>query len=336
MSERTGINTHKKRAAGQVTRSERKRERKRQLKEGDESKSKTEDGASAFLQVLGFTGNILSSISCIILNKMIFETAGSKCPGTLAALHVFSSWLFSDFCARSGVFVPKEGVPMKPLIVLGLIKSSSLLVLNLSLNFNTVGVFQVTKLSCIPASVLVEKLVQDKQHSAALLSSLCILLTGVSIVVVSDVNFNAVGVIFGVFMIVTTLLDQNGTAMICKQYGMSTLQLVHKVFLPDAIIMLFVGLLSDILVDALPSITVRSGLLMLASAVAAFFVNLTTTFILRVSSPLTYQVLGQTKTVLTLVSGHLIFWTLPTSTNVLGYGCAILGACWYAHCRSKS
>jgi solute carrier family 35 protein E3 len=90
----------------------------------------------------------------------------------------------------------------------GILNGVSIGLLNLSLGFNSVGFYQMTKLAIIPCTVFLETVFLRKQFSKRIQLSLLMLLVGVGIATVTDMQLNLLGAVISLFTIVTTCVAQ--------------------------------------------------------------------------------------------------------------------------------
>ncbi|MBA0825310.1 hypothetical protein Goarm_021909 [Gossypium armourianum] len=102
---------------------------------------------------------------------------------------------------------------MKTVMLFGILNGVSIGLLNLSLGFNSIGFYQMTKLAIIPFTVLLETIFLKKQFRFTLCSqkikmSLLVLLVGVGIASITDLQLNSVGTILSLLAIVTTCVGQ--------------------------------------------------------------------------------------------------------------------------------
>nr|GMC59217.1 uncharacterized membrane protein At1g06890-like [Ipomoea batatas] len=103
-----------------------------------------------------------------------------------------------------------EHKPFDPRTVIGfgILNGISIGLLNLSLGFNSVGFYQMTKLAIIPCTVLLETLFLSKKFSRSIQLSLLILLSGVGIATITDLQLNVVGSILSLLAVLTTCIAQ--------------------------------------------------------------------------------------------------------------------------------
>jgi solute carrier family 35 protein E3 len=90
----------------------------------------------------------------------------------------------------------------------GVLNGISIGLLNLSLGFNSVGFYQMTKLAIIPCTVILETLFFRKKFSRNIKLSLSVLLVGVGVATVTDLQLNTVGSVLSLLAIITTCIAQ--------------------------------------------------------------------------------------------------------------------------------
>ena len=133
----------------------------------------------------------------------------------LTAMHMVLTALVLRAAARMGYF-EKKSVGRAEVVKFGVLNSASIALLNLSLGFNSVGFYQMTKLSIIPVTVGLQMTYFNKKFSAGVKMSLLVLLLGVGASTVTDVQLNATGSVVGGLSVVTTALGQIGRAS-CRE-----------------------------------------------------------------------------------------------------------------------
>ncbi|THG20054.1 hypothetical protein TEA_025483 [Camellia sinensis var. sinensis] len=151
--------------------------------------------------------SVVSSVSIVICNKVLISTLGFTFASTLTSWH-----LLVTFCSLHVALWMKlfEHKPFDPRAVMafGILNGSSIGLLNLSLGFNSVGFYQMTKLAIIPCTVLLETIFYRKKFSQNVQFSLVILLVGVGIATVTDLQLNLLGCVLSLLAIVTTCVAQ--------------------------------------------------------------------------------------------------------------------------------
>ncbi|KAG2573388.1 hypothetical protein PVAP13_7KG237200 [Panicum virgatum] len=235
---------------------------------------------------------------------------------------------------RLHFFEPKA-IDGQTVILFGLLNGTSIGLLNLSLGFNSIGFYQMTKLAIIPFTVLLETIFLKKRFSESIKLSLLVLLLGVGIASVTDLKLNLLGSILSGLAIATTCVGQILTNTIQKRLKVSSTQLLYQSAPYQAAILFATGPFVD------QFLTNRSvfahkysapvlGFIVL-SCLIAVSVNFSTFLVIGTTSPVTYQVLGHLKTCLVLSFGYTLLHDPFTLRNILGILIAIFGMALYSY-----
>lgn len=192
-------------------------------------------------------------------------------------------------------------------------------------------------LSCIPVTILLEKICLNRIPPLRILLTLLPLLVGVCIGTVNDVSINFPGTAYALLAVFAASLAQIYTSSVQKELNCNALQLLcHTsplIVLQMAAAMPVFHDVNSILKNSEPSVMVIWRILL--SCVLAFGVNMTNYMILGLTSPLTYQVLGHLKTILILIIGSLTFNTIPTPTVAAGMSLAVFGGKYSNRMKSE-
>jgi solute carrier family 35 protein E3 len=215
--------------------------------------------------------------------------------------------------------------------------------MNFSLQANSVGFYQITKLVCIPVMVFIETFFYGKSFSNHVKLSLLTVIIGVAIVTVTDVKLNFLGVIYGILAVACTSMSQIALGDNQRAHSLTSLQMLENIIAPQALITVLFAIPIELIpqmdgiVFALRSYTVL-GLIIL-SCFISISVNFFTIALIGATSAVTYQVVGHTKTCLILLLGFILFpISMPTETfikNVGGIVIAVAGVVAYGHYKSR-
>ncbi|XP_059659866.1 UDP-xylose transporter 3 isoform X1 [Cornus florida] len=293
------------------------------------------DGQRFHLGTVGALSlSVVSSVSIVICNKALISTLGFTFATTLTSWH-----LLVTFCSLHVALWMKlfEHKPFDPRAVMGfgILNGTSIGLLNLSLGFNSVGFYQMTKLAIIPCTVLLETLFFRKKFSQNVQLSLLVLLLGVGIATVTDLQLNVVGSVISLLAIVTTCVAQIMTNTIQKKFKVSSTQLLYQ-SCPYQAITLFVtgpfvdGLLTNLNVFAF-KYTPKVLAFIVLSCLISVSVNFSTFLVIGKTSPVTYQVLGHLKTCLVLAFGYVLLRDPFSWRNILGILIAVVGMVLYSY-----
>ncbi|XP_044495755.1 UDP-xylose transporter 3 [Mangifera indica] len=278
--------------------------------------------------------SVVSSVSIVICNKALISALGFTFATTLTSWH-----LLVTFCSLHVALWMKlfEHKPFDPRAVMGfgILNGISIGLLNLSLGFNSVGFYQMTKLAIIPCTVLLETLFFRKQFSRSIQVSLVILLVGVGIATVTDLQLNVLGSVLSLLAVITTCVAQIMTNTIQKKFKVSSTQLLYQSCPYQAMTLFIVGpfldgLLTNQNVFAF-KYTPQVLFFIVLSCLISVSVNFSTFLVIGKTSPVTYQVLGHLKTCLVLAFGYVLLHDPFSWRNILGILIAVVGMLLYSY-----
>eukprot|EP00850_Spirogloea_muscicola_P001309 SM000005S17106 [mRNA] locus=s5:184491:186874:+ [translate_table: standard] len=193
----------------------------------------------------------------------------------------------------------------------------------------------MTKLAIIPCTVLLETIFLRKRFSANVQLSLLILLAGVGIATVTDLELNFVGTVLSLLAIVTTCVAQIMTNTIQKRFKVSSTQLLYQSCLIQSATLLFTGPFVDGFLTNLNvfkfDYTTLVVFFILLSCLISVSVNFSTFLVIGKTSPVTYQVLGHLKTCLVLAFGYILLKNPFSWRNIAGIFLAMLGMVSYSY-----
>ncbi|XP_010931354.1 UDP-xylose transporter 3 [Elaeis guineensis] len=278
--------------------------------------------------------SVVSSVSIVICNKALISTLGFTFATTLTSWH-----LLVTFCSLHVALWMKlfEHKPFDPRAVMGfgILNGISIGLLNLSLGFNSVGFYQMTKLAIIPCTVLLETLFFRKRFSRSIQLALIILLFGVGVATVTDLQLNVLGSVLSLLAVFTTCIAQIMTNTIQKRFKVSSTQLLYQ-SCPYQALTLFItgpfldGLLTNQNVFAF-NYTPQVLVFIVLSCLISVSVNFSTFLVIGKTSPVTYQVLGHLKTCLVLAFGYVLLHDPFSWRNILGILIAVVGMILYSY-----
>ncbi|CAH9138242.1 unnamed protein product [Cuscuta epithymum] len=278
--------------------------------------------------------SVASSVSIVICNKALMSNLGFKFATTLTSWHLMVTYCTLHVALRLNFFENKP-IDMKTVMLFGILNGISIGFLNLSLGFNSIGFYQMTKLAIIPFTVLLETIFLKKQFSRNVKLSLLVLLIGVGIASITDLQLNLVGTILSVLAIITTCVGQILTNTIQKRLSISSTQLLYQSAPFQATVLFITGPVVDQYLTKQNVFASTYSPIILAfivlSCLIAVSVNFSTFLVIGKTSPVTYQVLGHLKTCLVLGFGYTLLHDPFTSRNIIGILVAIIGMGLYSY-----
>lgn len=286
------------------------------------------------------TLSVVSSVSIVICNKALMSGYKFQFATTLTSWHLIVTFLSLHAARQLSLF---EHKPFDPRTVMGfgILNGASIGLLNLSLGFNSVSFYQMTKLAIIPCTVLLQTLFLRMRFSAAVQGTLAVLLAGVGIATVTDLQLNVVGTVLSLLAIVSTCVAQIMTNTIQKQHKVSSTQLLYQTCPYQALTLVLTGPFLDyFLTDPHQNVFAfeynnRVIFFIVLSCLISVSVNFSTFLVIGKTSPVTYQVLGHLKTCLVLAFGYIVLGNPFTWRNFAGIVVAMLGMVMYSFVQVK-
>jgi len=255
---------------------------------------------------------------------------------------------------------PEQGMPQLEKFKVAAAGFASIGFMNLSLNYNSVGFYQITKLTIIPVTLVINAMAYGVFAPAKIKLALLILLAGVGVATVTDVELRPIGLIFGLAAVLTTAVFQIWQGTKQKEFGISATQLQAGIAPWQSAQALAVAIASEMYCydtrcsaendtaqaffqKALGGDPVATYVLwlVLGTCFLALAVNLCSFGLIGRTSAITFQVVGHAKTCLVLVGGYLMFPAKVTNmqqlyNNLLGVSIAMVGVILYGHLKHAS
>ncbi|KAH7673972.1 Glucose-6-phosphate/phosphate and phosphoenolpyruvate/phosphate antiporter domain-containing protein [Dioscorea alata] len=259
--------------------------------------------------------NIISSVGIIMANKQVMSPAGYAFSFAtfLTGLHFLVTSLVGYVPKALGISSSSQNVPLQDLIFFSIVANVSITAMNLSLMLNTVGFYQIAKLSIAPVVCVMEMIFRDKHFSREVKMSVVIVVLGVGICTVTDVRVNAQGFICACVAVAATAWQQ------------------------IAISLLIFGPFIDYYLNHVNLLNYKASvgavLFILLSCTLAVFCNVSQYMCIGRFSAVSFQVLGHMKTVCVLILGWVLFDSQLTFKNILGMAMAVIGMVLYSWAR---
>ena len=309
--------------------------------------------------IAGSSAMSSSSVSLVLVNKYVFA-GGFRFPMTLTFFHFVFTVGFYRLLAALKMYEPAYTMPAGETFKMAAAGVGSIGFMNISLQLNSVGFYQITKLAIVPCTLVAQALLFNSHASRKVKVSLAILLLGVGLATVTDVQLNAPGFVLGVLAILTTTIFQIWQGSKQKDYDLSATQLQGAVCFFQALQSCAAAIALENLCIQLPgggsfggderSGECRTAVsflmdyernstvlgLVFATCFIALAVNWCSFGLIGRTSAITFQVVGHTKTCLVLTGGFLL-WPLASRqqliNNVIGVSVAMVGCVLYGHIK---
>ncbi|KAI3507238.1 hypothetical protein L1887_22130 [Cichorium endivia] len=283
--------------------------------------------------------NIVTSVGIIIVNKALMATYGFTFATTLTGMHFVTTTLMTVVLRWLGYIQPSH-LPTSELMKFVLFANFSIVGMNVSLMWNSVGFYQIAKLSMIPVSCLFEVAFDKIRYSRDTKLSILVVLLGVAVCTVTDVSVNAKGFVAAFIAVWTTSLQQYYVHYLQRKYSLSSFNLLGHTAPIQAGTLLVVGpfldyWLTEKRVDMF-KYDLPSTVFLVLSCTIAVGTNLSQFICIGRFTAVSFQVLGHMKTILVLILGFIFFGREGLNLHVVvGMIIAIVGMIWYGNASSK-
>uniref|UniRef100_A0A5B7B006 Putative UDP-galactose transporter 2 n=1 Tax=Davidia involucrata TaxID=16924 RepID=A0A5B7B006_DAVIN len=294
-----------------------------------------EKKSSAISDVGAWAMNVVSSVGIIMANKQLISANGYdfSFATTLTGFHFAVTALVGLVSSTTGYSASKH-VPLWELLWFSIVANMSITGMNLSLMLNSVGFYQISKLSMIPVVCMMEWILHNKHYSREVKMSVVVVVIGVGVCTVTDVKVNAKGFLCACVAILSTSLQQISIGSLQKKYSIGSFELLSKTAPIQALSLLVLGPFVDYYLSGnfLSNYKISSGVILfiLLSCSLAVFCNVSQYLCIGRFSAVSFQVLGHMKTVCVLTLGWLLFDSELTFKNIMGMLIAVIGMVIYS------
>ena len=295
---------------------------------------------------LGF--NITSAIGIVFINKLVFVYADFPFPVTLTLLHITMTAIGMRVFERARFF---EAVKLNKLAILPIAAMYVGYVIfgNLSIQVNSIGFYQISKVLGTPNVMLLERIFYQKKTSFDVKCAVLVMSVGIGLATVTDASVQ----LFGFVIALTAVFVSSSYSILIgvkqKELEVGSMQLLHQ-FSPVAAGMLLCllpmiepifPLMRDIREDATVwgwikhKATLPACLIILLSSCMGLLLNWSMFLIIGSTSPLTFNVVGHLKTVLVIIGGIVFFGDTMPPKKALSLLVAAAGIGWYSYLKQS-
>ncbi|CAI5465533.1 unnamed protein product [Closterium sp. Yama58-4] len=289
--------------------------------------------------VLSWVFNVVTSVSIIVVNKYLMTHYNFHFAATLTGLHFIMTSLMTSALRLSGYLEPSQ-LPLMEQVKFALTANVSIVGMNVSLMWNSVGFYQIAKLGMIPVSCVLEVFFDRMRYSQGSRLSVLLVLIGVATCTIADSSLSVKGMVAAAVAVCSTALQQYYVQYLQKKYRLGSFDLLSHTAPVQAGSLVLLGplidwLLSGARVDSY-DFSVPSVLCIGLSCLIAVAVNASQFICIGRFTALTFQGLGHMKTLSVLVLGYAIFGLDGLNASVLmGMLLSIMGMVWYGNASSR-
>lgn len=283
--------------------------------------------------------NVVTSVGIIIVNKALMANYGFFFATTLTGMHFATTTLMTIVLRWLG-YIQASHLPLPDLLKFVLFANFSIVGMNISLMWNSVGFYQIAKLSMIPVSCLLEVAFDKIRYSRDTKLSIVVVLLGVAVCTVTDVSVNTKGFIAAFVAVWSTALQQYYVHYLQRKYSLSSFNLLGHTAPVQAASLLILGpfvdyWLTNKRIDHF-AFNFPSLVFIILSCTIAVGTNLSQFICIGRFTAVSFQVIGHMKTILVLILGFLFFGKEGLNIQVVvGMIIAVFGMIWYGNASSK-
>jgi len=279
--------------------------------------------------------NVFSSISIVLVNKWVYVTYNFNYATFLTLIHFILTFLGLVICEGMNVFESKK-INVRDVIPLCLSFCGFVVFTNLSLQYNSVGFYQIMKVMTTPTLVFIQSNFYGETFDNKIKLSLIPICIGVSIVSATDVQLNMIGFFYSVLGVLVTSYYQIWVGTKQKELKVNAMQLLYyQAPISAAMLVLVIPVFDNIFSGDNPLIdyemNVYAFMFIALSGILAFLVNLSIFLVIGKTSPVTYNVVGHFKLCIIIVSGFILFSYPVDSRNIFGIIVTLAGVFAYTH-----
>ncbi|CAG5101992.1 Similar to slc35e3: Solute carrier family 35 member E3 (Danio rerio) [Cotesia congregata] len=284
--------------------------------------------------VLYLVLNVFFSILIVLLNKWVYYNIGF--PNiTLSMIHFIVTFIGLIICEKFDVFCIKD-VAVKEMLFIAMTFCGFVVLTNLSLAHNTVGTYQIAKMLTTPCVIIIQMSFYNKHFGLPVKLTLIPIVLGVIINFYYDIQFNILGTIYATLGVLVTSLYQVWINQKQKELQMDPMQLLYYQAPLSALMLLFIVPIVEPVGSTLShNWSIFDMVMVLFSSIVAFFVNLTSYWIIGKTSPLTYNMVGHCKFCLLLLGGSIVFKESLALNQAIGITLTLGGIISYTHMKDN-
>jgi solute carrier family 35 protein E3 len=228
----------------------------------------------------GCAVNILSSIGIIFLNKYIFSHCQIKTM-TLTAIQMAFTSLGLIICLQMNTFVRKT-VPLIKVLPLSMAFCAFVVFTNLSLEYNTIGTYQLFKVLTTPVVALISWQYYKTKYSTLVILTLIPVVIGVCTHSVNDIKLTLFGTIIASVGVMAASLYQVWVGERLKELDMNSQQLLYYQAPLSAILLVPFILYMESFPSYKTSADQRTAIMtVVSSGIVAFAVNLSVYWVIK-------------------------------------------------------
>lgn len=192
----------------------------------------------------GMLGSIFFSVLIIFANKFLFQHFDFQYAATLTAWHILITAVIVKMSVTFGV-IANERMPEGSSWLFASANAFAMALQNLTLAYNTVSTYQISKLLIIPVTVTIDACSGAGLPNKRISFALCTLLLGVAIATLDEVHINHRGLVMAVMSAILTAGVTSATHAMQKKHSVSSNEFLANIMPKQTLIMIVSGPIMD-------------------------------------------------------------------------------------------
>ncbi|MBA0550289.1 hypothetical protein Golob_021247, partial [Gossypium lobatum] len=258
-------------------------------------------------------------------------------PIFLTLIHYSIDWILLAFFKTMSLLPvsPPKTTPFSSLFSLGAIMAFASGLANTSLKYNSVGFYQMAKIVVTPTIVFAEFIRFRKTISFKKVLALAVVLAGVAVATVTDLEFNAFGACIAIAWIIPSAINKILWSNLQQEANWTALALMWKT--TPITILFLLALMPWLDPPGVLSFKwdINNSTAVLTLALLGFLLQWSGALALGATSATSHVVLGQFKTCVIVVGGYLLFNSDPGFVSLCGAVAALGGTSVYTSLSLK-
>ncbi|KAE8441564.1 hypothetical protein EG329_004683 [Mollisiaceae sp. DMI_Dod_QoI] len=281
---------------------------------------------------------IFFSSVTILFNKYLLSTLEFHFPAILTCWHLLFSTIVTQIMARTTTLLDSRKdvkmtgrVYLRAIVPIGVLYSASLVCSNQAYLYLSVAFIQMLKASAPAAVLLTSWLFHVANPNLTILINVVVIVFGVTLASYGEVQFVWLGFIYQAGGIFAEAIRLIMIQILLSGEGQNLDPLVSLYYYaPVCTVMNFIVALATEWNSFRIEDVWRVGILILVlNAAVAFLLNVASVFLIGKTSGLVMTLCGVLKNILLVVASIMIWGTVVSGLQVLGYGIALAGLVYY-------
>lgn len=151
--------------------------------------------------------NVASAVGVVMANKVVFSVFNFKFGTVLTVIHFVVTAFALELLVALKAF-PAKSVPIMTIVPLSLSFCGFVVLTNLSLQYNSVGFYQMAKVMTTPCVALIQYFFYSVSFTLPVIATLVVTCVGVIVATFAEVNLSPIGLFFAASSVLVTALYQ--------------------------------------------------------------------------------------------------------------------------------